>query len=181
VDGVTGAAEAEQLDEPVSFVEFCVLTRPRMCSVLRSLSGDDPRVEDVVQEALLIARHRWDRVGTYDRPDAWVIKVALRMLHRWRRHDSRASPLGDEEDETSADGAAGQAFERIERAVDLASALQTLPPARRSVVTLHYRLDLPVHQIADVLDIPLGTVKSHLHHGRRHLAALFADEEGTDR
>jgi RNA polymerase sigma-70 factor (ECF subfamily) len=151
-----------------------------MCSVLRSLSGDDPRVEDVVQEALLIARHRWDRVGTYDRPDAWVIKVALRMLNRWRRHDSRASPLGDEQDETPADPAAARAFERIERVVDLASALRTLPPARRSVVTLHYRLDLPVDQIADVLDMPLGTVKSHLHHGRRHLAALFADEEGTD-
>jgi RNA polymerase sigma-70 factor (ECF subfamily) len=176
VDDVTGAAEAVQLDGPVNFVEFCVLVRPQMCSVLRALSGDDPRVEDVVQEALMIARHRWDRVGRYDRPDAWVVKVALRMLNRWRRRDDRAGPISDEE----VDTAAAKVFERVEQVVDFASALRTLPPARRNVITLHYQLDLPVTEIADVLDLPLGTVKSHLHHGRRHLAALFADEEGAD-
>jgi RNA polymerase sigma-70 factor (ECF subfamily) len=178
---VAETAEARTTDEAVSFVEFCVLKRPRMRAVLRSLSGDDPRVEDVLQEALLIARHRWGRVGTYDRPDAWVIKVALRMLNRWRRHDDRLSPLERDEREAPADLAADQEFKRIEGAVDLASALQGLAPARRSVVTLHYLLDMPVDQIADILGMPLGTVKSHLHHGRRQLAALFADEEGNDR
>jgi RNA polymerase sigma-70 factor (ECF subfamily) len=98
------------------------------------------------------------------------------MLNRWRRRDDRAGPISDEE----VDAAAAKVFERVEQVVDFASALRTLPPARRNVITLHYRLDLPVTEIADVLDLPLGTVKSHLHHGRRHLAALFADEEGVD-
>jgi RNA polymerase sigma factor (sigma-70 family) len=174
--GVTEAADAAGPDEPLSFVEFFVLGQPRMCSVLRSLTGNDPRVEDALQEAFMTARHRWDDVGCYARPDAWVIKVALRILNGWRRRDRAALPgLDDEADERAA-----RAFEQVERVIDLASALRTLPPARRRVVTLHYRLDLSVEEVADVLDMPVGTVKSHLHHARRRLAALFADEEGTD-
>jgi hypothetical protein len=79
--GVTGAAAAEQVDE------FRRVLRPDAATDVfgaRSLSGDDPRVEDVVQEALLIARHRWDRVGHYDRQYAWAIKVELRMLNHLR-------------------------------------------------------------------------------------------------
>jgi RNA polymerase sigma-70 factor (ECF subfamily) len=174
---VTEAADAVDLDEPLSFIEFFVLRQSRMCSVLRSLTGNDPRVEDALQEAFLIARHRWEDVGRYDRPEAWVIKVALRILSGWRRRDRVA--LGDGDDER-ADERAARAFEQVERVIDLASALRTLPPARRRVVTLHYRLDLSVEEIADVLDMPVGTVKSHLHHARRQLAAMFADEEGTN-
>jgi RNA polymerase sigma-70 factor (ECF subfamily) len=179
VDGVTEAADATEPDEPLSFVEFYVLGKPRMCSLLRSLTGNNPHVEDALQEAFMIARHRWDDVGGYARPDAWVIKVALRTLSGWRRRD-RHDSTGGPDDEQHADETAVRAFEQIERAVDLASALRNLPQARRQVMTLHYRLDLSVEEIADVLDMPVGTVKSHLHHGRRQLAALFADEEGTD-
>jgi RNA polymerase sigma-70 factor, ECF subfamily len=109
-----------------------------------------------------------------------VIKVALRVLRRWLRTDQRTDPLGDDGHESPADEAAARAFARVERIVDIDSALRTLPPVRRQVVTLHYRLDLAVTEIADVLDLPPGTVKSHLHHGRRHLARLFTDEEGID-
>jgi RNA polymerase sigma-70 factor (ECF subfamily) len=170
------AATAAEPDDPLGFVEFFALERSRMCSVLRSLTGNDPHVEDALQEAFMIARHRWGDVGRYARPDAWVIKVALRTLSRWQRRDRRRGDAAEEH----ADEAALRAFERIERVVDLASALRSLPPACRQVVTLHYRLDLSVDDIADVLDMAVGTVKSHLHHGRRRLAALFADEEGSD-
>lgn len=164
--------------EPASFVAFCVLARPRVCSVLRSVAGNDARVEDVVQEALILARHRWSDIGWYDRPDAWLVKVALRLLRRWQRTDDRCRPLGEVDD--PPDDAAVLAFERVERTADLAVALTTLPPVRRAVVNLHYRLDLSVAEIAEALDLPSGTVKSHLYHGRRQLAAVWApDEEGS--
>jgi RNA polymerase sigma-70 factor (ECF subfamily) len=45
-------------------------------------------------------------------------------------------------------------------------ALQTLPPEKRVVVVLYYINDLSLQEIADALQIPIGTVKSRLHYGR---------------
>jgi RNA polymerase sigma-70 factor (ECF subfamily) len=54
---------------------------------------------------------------------------------------------------------------------DLRDALATLPRAHREVVILHYLADLPVDEIAQLLDVPVGTVKSRLSRARSALAA----------
>src|ERR1700754_1612651 len=144
-----GAASQPWPVEPTDFSEFCVLTRPQICAVLRSMSGDGGQyVEDVVQESLMIARHRWEDGGLYERPDAWVIKVALRLMRRWQRAESRYRDAGEHDE--PADDMARLAFDRVERTTDLAAVIAALPPRQRDVVNLHYRLDLSVAQIAEV-------------------------------
>ncbi|WP_433287693.1 RNA polymerase sigma factor [Pseudonocardia sp. CA-142604] len=175
-----GAASQPWPVEPMDFPQFCVLTRPRICAVLRSMSGGgDQYVEDVVQEALMIARHRWEDVALYERPDAWVIKVALRLMRRWQRVESRYCDAGELDE--PADDTARLAFDRVERTTDLAAVIAALPPRQRDVVNLHYRLDLSVAQIAEVLDMRPGTVKSHLAHGRSTIATRWAANERGDR
>jgi RNA polymerase sigma-70 factor, ECF subfamily len=109
-------------------------------------------------------------VPTSAHPEAWVARVALRLVVRWRARD-RSSELPDE----PADAAAERAFAAVERTTDLAAALAALPPRQRDVLTLHYRLDLPVEQIAEVLDLRPGTVRSALSRGRDALALRWSE------
>lgn len=167
--------ESVRAEQPRSFAEFCVLTRPRVCASLRAMTGGDRDVEDAVQEALLIARHRWHEVGSYDYPEAWLVRVSLRMLVRWRTRDrARIAEL----DHDPVDDAGGRAFERAERTHDLGAVIATLPPRQRDVITLYYRLDLPVEEIVAVLDMRPGTVRSLLSRGRATIATRWA-EGGT--
>ena len=59
-------------------------------------------------------------------------------------------------------------------------ALRRLPEAQREAVALHHLADLPVVEIADLLGVPEGTVKSRLMRGREALAALLSEEEGHE-
>ena len=55
-----------------------------------------------------------------------------------------------------------------------------LSAEHRAVIVFHYYLDLPVHEVADVLGLPIGTVKSRLHHARHGLrAGLEADARAS--
>lgn len=172
------SGESVRAERPRSFAEFCVLARPRVCASLRAMTDGDRDVEDVVQEALLIARHRWDEVGSYEYPEAWLVRVSLRMLVRWRTRDrSRITAL----DHDPADTDAAQALDHLERSHDLAAVIATLPTRQREVITLFYRLDLPVAEIAVALDMRPGTVRSLLARGRATIAARWSDDTGTSR
>ncbi|MGK5559291.1 RNA polymerase sigma factor, partial [Actinomadura kijaniata] len=57
---------------------------------------------------------------------------------------------------------------------ELATLLQHLPPAQRAAVVLRHVSDLPIHEIAAVLDLPEGTVKSHISRGLARLRKLHA-------
>jgi RNA polymerase sigma factor (sigma-70 family) len=60
--------------------------------------------------------------------------------------------------------------------LDLHEAIRSLPPEYRSVVVLHYLVDLPVDEVAAVLAVPLGTVKSRLSRARAALATRLRTE-----
>ena len=59
-------------------------------------------------------------------------------------------------------------------------ALRRLPEAQREAVALHHLADLPVAEIAELLGVPEGTVKSRLMRGREALAALLSEEDGHE-
>jgi DNA-directed RNA polymerase specialized sigma24 family protein len=63
----------------------------------------------------------------------------------------------------------------------LVQALRTLPVRQRQAIVLHYLVDLPVAEIAQMLGVPQGTVKSLLARGRRALAARLGESEVIDR
>ena len=66
------------------FAEFFRTCLPVVTRTLTALTGDTRVVEDIAQDALLIAQHRWGDIRSYDKPEAWVLKVAIRLMRRWR-------------------------------------------------------------------------------------------------
>jgi RNA polymerase sigma-70 factor, ECF subfamily len=106
----------------------------------------------------------------YDRPEAWVRRVALNLAamaaRRLRRRAVALLQLGPPPavPELSPD------------MLDLNDALRALPLRQRQVIVLHHLVGLPVEEVARELRLPAGTVKSRLARGRRALAHVLDTE-----
>ncbi len=154
--------------------EYEALFRAEYPGILRTayaVVGDRRSAEEVTQEAFARLYVRWERVSRYDRPGAWVRRVAIRLAGRHRgthrptveRPDGPAPTSGLDRDEH----------------LDLLAALSRLSPAQRAAVVLHYLHDLPVAQVAAELGCRESTARVHLHRARQHLAAVLAESEVT--
>lgn len=127
------------------------------------------QAEDVVQAALLRCYLSWSRVKRAEYPDAYVYRVLVNTINdsRRRRWNSEFPTAEPGEDDASADPTDGWIIRReIERA------LGRLAADQRTVVVLRYFLDLSEQQMAGVLRVRSGTVKSRL---SRAVAALAED------
>lgn len=142
----------------------------RLVVQLYGVVGDLGEAEDLVQEAFVKAAAQGRRFARLHNPEAWLRTVALNLhRNRWRklRNFGRVqSRLVATPDPPS-----------LEEHVTVIEALRELPEPQREVVALHHLADLPVSEIADLLGVPEGTVKSRLSRAREALAGLL-DEEG---
>ena len=144
---------------------------PRLIGLLASIGGSRSDAEEVAREAHLKVLRQWAKVRTHDDPESWVRVVAVRMLiSRRRRLEVAAFGLGR---------LAGRAQEHhpevSEDAVPIADALGTLPVSQRAVVILHEVLDLPLEQVANELQIPIGKVRFQLSGARAALELLLTE------
>ncbi len=151
---------------PEDFAAFYEREFAAIALIAGTTAGDRTVGEDIAQEALARANERWANLANFDKPGAWVRRVAINLaLDDRRRQGSRRRVV--EQLEASA------ARVPATRAGDPAvwAAVDTLPPRQRSVVVLHYFEDRPVAEIADILDISVSATTSHLHKARTALAA----------
>jgi RNA polymerase sigma-70 factor (sigma-E family) len=146
-------------------------SRDRLALQLTALTGNPSEAADVVQEAFMRAWVRWEAVGAYDDPEAWVRRVAHNLaVSRWRKTKKLVLRADIPQFATEIPG----------ETVPIISALQTLPVAERKAVVLHHVAGLAVVDIAKELRAPEGTVKSWLSRGRTRLAAELDRLEGSD-
>jgi RNA polymerase sigma-70 factor (sigma-E family) len=134
------------------------------------LTGDWGQAEELAQDALVRTFRRWARVRHHDRPEYYARKVLLnrhRSLLRRALLEARHRQRHRVEDAYRQDGR--------EDALVLWAATLKLPARQRAVLVLRYREDLTEAQVAELLGIPVGTVKTSAHRGlarlRRALAA----------
>jgi RNA polymerase sigma-70 factor (sigma-E family) len=120
-----------------------------------ALTGDWALAEDLLQTALARAYPRWSRVER-DNPEAYVRKIMLNTWSSWWRRRWR----GELPTERLPEVAGPDRFGQVDSREALRSALAKLPPRQRAVVVLRYHQDLPEAQVADLLGISVGTVKS---------------------
>ncbi len=155
-------------------LEYAWFFRVEFPMVLRTvflILGDRGKAEDVTQEAFIQLLSHWKKVSRYERPDAWVRRVAIRLAVKTQKRERMRAVL---ERDTSDD--------RGPKApdVDLANALRQLPLKQRTCVLLFYYEDSPIAEIVDILGISEGAVKVHLHRARERLAALLGEEVDED-
>ncbi len=137
--------------------------------------GDATEAEDAVQDALVKAWTNWPRLRDPEAFGPWFERIVVNVCRdRLRRHRTlRMVELDDAGEVESAD-VFGSLFEEDE----VGAAVARLGPDHRIVVALRFWRDLTLEQVAETLDLPLGTVKSRLHYALR---ALRTDLGGTQR
>ncbi|MGI9023895.1 MAG: sigma-70 family RNA polymerase sigma factor [Acidimicrobiales bacterium] len=139
-----------------------------LSTVAYRLTGKDDDAQDLVQEVLLRVRRG---LGTY-RPgnlEGWLSRITTNVFLddvRWRRRrPSEALPDEPERVLPPAPGA-DVALESQELPADLQAALRLLPVDYRAAIVLSDVVGQSYEEIAAILDIPLGTVRSRIHRGR---------------
>src|SRR4051812_1820532 len=144
-----------------------------------SRARDD--AEDLVSDTVLRAFERWDqyRLGTNIR--AWLFTILYHLfVSRKRRIDAREVPEGDGESGWDTQNAVGEAdpegrFYDSFLDDEIVRAINALPDDYRTAVVLSDIRELRYAEIAQILDIPEGTVKSRLFRGRRILQGKLRD------
>jgi RNA polymerase sigma-70 factor (ECF subfamily) len=147
---------------------------PSLVGLLTAIGGNRADAEEVAHDAFVRLLEHWGKVRDYADPEAWLRTVAVRLLvsrHRRRQVAARGlAVLGRRA--VTAPPAAGPGHD-----VELAEALVGLPVDQRAVLVLHHLHDLSVTEVAELLHVPTGTVKSRLSRARAALGLLLADEE----
>ena len=140
--------------------------QPRMRGYLRMLTRHPARADDVLQDVFVIAVRKlvFLRDPSLFRP--WLYRIATREARR------RGPPVGtplDDVVEPAGGGALEQTLIDDEAREQLRARVEELPPLAREVIALHYFEEMPLHDVASVLDAPLGTIKSRLAYGLSRL------------
>ena len=151
-----------ELNDSPSFEAMYRREYPGLVGVARALSGND--AHDLVHDAMVKALVNWSKVSTYQRPGGWCHRVVVNLCRsRARRRSTEARYLARQRrDEATYDGPSGEAL-------SFWAAVRQLPERPRQVVALYYAGERSVREIARILDVPEGTVKSDLSRARAAL------------
>lgn len=150
----------------------------RMC-------GRPEVAEDIVQEAFVRVLTNLDRFDPRFRFSTWLFTIAKRVL---MNHSQRHAPAFDSEMVGAWEGAgelpdAGAVGSEVDGNLKgaLQAALLALGPEQREIVVLFHQQDWPIWLIAQHMEMPEGTIKSHLHRGRKKMRRLLDASEKHSR
>jgi RNA polymerase sigma factor (sigma-70 family) len=152
----------------------------RFLAVARRILRDWDLAEDATQQALLAMWQDLPRLNDPARFEAWSYRLLVRACYAEGRKERRWSPNLRilPVDEQMADGALDRVVDRDQ----LERGFRRLSIDHRAVVVLYHYLDKPLDEIARILEIPVGTAHSRLHHAMRALrSSLEADSRSTAR
>ncbi|MGI8728011.1 MAG: RNA polymerase sigma factor [Solirubrobacterales bacterium] len=133
---------------------------------------DAAAAEDIAQEAFLAAIRRLDRFD-YRRPFApWLHRI---VVNRAIDHARAARLRGQPTDAIELEATAAGRVDEAEISEELLAGIEALEPERRALVALRYLLEFTPGEIAEMLEIPRGTVNSRLRRTLDQLAAELED------
>ena len=160
-----------------AFSELIRASASRQYSVASLILRDRSRAQDAVQEAFVAA---WRGLSALRDPDAWeawlhrlTVRHCFQSVRREKKRRTVELHVVLESDAVSAHDSVASVVQRdlLERELD------QLPMEQRAVIVLRFYADLPLDEVADILDIPIGTAKSRQHRG---LAAMRASLESSE-
>lgn len=153
----------------VDFESMYLTEYPAMIAVATVWSGADG--EDLVHDAMVRAFVHWPKVSRLERPGGWCHRVLINLCRSWwrRRRTRRRWLERQRPPETATIGWSAET-------AAFWAAVRTLPDRPREVMTLFYAADQPVAEIARILAVPEGTVRSDLTRARAVLARELEEQ-----
>src|SRR5436309_4050114 len=180
-----------QAGDPAALSELVQSQQTYVYSIAMSLMHNPADAADMTQEAFVRLMRS---LGTYrgeTKFTTWVYRLVTNICLDGLRRRGRPVDSLDEPTGTQAGDDAQSAGERLadndrwthpeeevelrESATEVRAALEQLPTAQRLALTLHYFEDLRYEDIAEVMGLPLNTVKSHIRRGKERLALALSE------
>jgi RNA polymerase sigma-70 factor (ECF subfamily) len=151
-----------QADDQHAFGELVKRHQSAVRNHLRALTkGDHARAEDLAQEAFVKAYRSIRRFRGGAKFSSWLFRIAYNTFLNDERRPARREVAAEEAQEPAYEpGTKGSDLSH-----DLTRALDTLAPEQAAVFNLHYKKGMTHAEVANTLQMPLGTVKSHLSRG----------------
>jgi RNA polymerase sigma-70 factor (ECF subfamily) len=163
-----------------AFTAIVTLHQGPVLRLARRYLGSAAESEDAAQEVFVRAFVRRDRFDSARPLLPWLLTIARHVcLDRLRRSRREGVAAAEPDALASAGATAEDAFGERERLVRLARALEALPEGQREVVAMFHFDGLAYREIADALDVPIGTVMTWLHRGRARLRELVLERSGA--
>jgi len=157
-----------------AFETLATMAHPRLYRVALGVLGDAGTADDATQQALIAIWRDLPRLRDPHKFEGWSYRLLVRACYAEAKRRPAwlpASAIGDSHEPVAPD-----AYADIVQHDQLAHGLRRLSVEHRAVIVLRYMLDLPLDQVADALDVSLGTVASRLNRALTALrAALDAD------
>ena len=172
----TRLVELAREGDDVAFTELVELDGDLCYAIAYRILRDAERAQDAVQQAFLLAWRDLPRLRDPERFGPWLhrllVNACYEELRRYRRWSTRIRVL-------PIDGPQGpDPIVSVDDRDALDRAFERLTPQHRAVFVLHHHAGLSLVEIADVVGVPVGTVKSRLYYATRTLrAAIVADSQ----
>lgn len=166
--------------DELALEEFYEATLNRAYAVAIRIVRDEAIAEDVVTDVYYQA---WTQASRYDvdrgRPITWLLTMCRsRALDRVRKKDSAEQLVGRGSETPDESSQPEELLESLEVNSQIHTLMATLSQAQRDTVALAFFRDLSHQQIANYLDLPLGTVKSHIRRALQELRPALAEALG---
>ncbi len=152
----------------------------RVFALISRMTGDPDRVEDIAQEVFLKAFRSLKSFRGGSRFYTWLYRITVNtvlntMRSQGRRQETSLDALGGLEVQADADMEPAEVTARLELARRVREAIDQLEEPYRVIIYLRELEDLSYEEIAEVVELPVGTVKSRLFRARQHLKGLLQD------
>lgn len=153
---------------------------PKLMHFAKRIVDSPEAAEEVANDVLMTVWRTADRFEGRSKPSTWMFGIAYRMALKQRQ--KLGLRRGDVELDEGLVGDEKDTAATVILATDLARALKQLKPELRAVVELTYYNGYLYSEIAEILECPVGTVKTRMMTARRHLRDMLSDEDmiGSD-
>jgi RNA polymerase sigma-70 factor (ECF subfamily) len=154
----------------------------RLLRFITRTTGRPDRVDEVINEVMYVV---WQKADTYNqscRPSTWIFGIAYNKARKsiQKSRFDQAESLDEMDSENSLFGRLDSGIKQLELQNWLESAFHVLSAEQRTVVELTYFHGMHYSEIAELMDCPVNTVKTRMHHARKKLSPALQKLENID-
>ena len=169
------AGRRQRTEDEESFSWFFAGEYPQLVRTLSHLVRRED-AEDISQEAFARLHQRWAKISRYERPDAWVRRVAINLALSLAKREGRRRERETCAARLTTEGPSPEAVD-----ADVLTAIRTLPTRDQALIVLFYFEDRPVAEAAEILRISPAAAKVSLHRARARLAERLNEKVRDER
>jgi RNA polymerase sigma-70 factor (ECF subfamily) len=157
-----------------AFEQLYRIYHPRLTRFLSNILRRPHLVEEALNDALMVVWKKPEAFNGTSKVSTWIFAIAYRVALKARSRLDE--PVEDPNADFRASLTAGpeQEFSQRQTQEILSTAMGQLSAEHRAVVDLTYYHEAGYREIAEILDCPVGTVKTRMHHARKHLKGMLA-------